>query len=44
MTTQSNPSAWQPGVTGGGTLPSGPGGVPPHPVATATDHRPARRP
>jgi hypothetical protein len=26
MTTQSNPSAWQPGVTGGGTLPSGPGG------------------
>ncbi|MGW0506270.1 general stress protein [Micromonospora sp. NPDC003241] len=26
MTTQSNPSAWQPGMTGGGTLPSGPGG------------------
>ncbi|TCB95972.1 hypothetical protein E0H26_17595 [Micromonospora zingiberis] len=26
MTTQSNPPAWQPGVTGGGTLPSGPGG------------------
>ncbi|PZG10975.1 hypothetical protein C1I95_27565 [Micromonospora craterilacus] len=26
MTTQSSPSAWQPGVTGGGTLPSGPGG------------------
>ncbi|MFV2100741.1 general stress protein [Micromonospora sp. LOL_024] len=28
MSTQSNPSAWQPGVTGGGTLPSGPGGRP----------------
>ncbi|WP_433532460.1 general stress protein [Micromonospora sp. CA-263727] len=27
MTTQSSPSAWQPGVTGGGTLPSGPGGA-----------------
>ncbi|RIV39599.1 general stress protein [Micromonospora radicis] len=26
MSTQSSPSAWQPGVTGGGTLPSGPGG------------------
>ncbi|WP_341720242.1 general stress protein [Micromonospora sp. FIMYZ51] len=26
MSGQSNPSAWQPGVTGGGTLPSGPGG------------------
>jgi hypothetical protein len=28
MTTQSNPSAWQPSVTGGGTLPTGPGGRP----------------
>jgi hypothetical protein len=28
MTTQSNPSAWQPSVTGGGTLPSSPGGRP----------------